>query len=132
VSQAKYLVARFEWQVTEDGSWHVESEPVTPVELFAARVAAEDAARRLERAARAAITPFRMCRTLDLLTTRDATALASALRAIGLPPLGDDDATWPAWWEEHAAALSDDARNLVWDVFELLRFYRVDEVEVED
>lgn len=132
MSETRYLVARYEWQVTEDGSWRVDDDPVEPVAFFASRAAAEDAARRLEREARAALTPFRMCRSLDLLTGRDAPALSAALRAIGLPPLGDDHSTWPTWWEEHVVPLSDDARHLVWDVFNRLKFYCIDEVEVED
>jgi hypothetical protein len=132
VSRTRYLVARIEFEVHEYGYHVPEDDPVVPVELFAQRAAAEDAARRLERAARRTLTPFRIGDELGLLTRRDEGELLAALRSVGLPPLPDYSAAWPGWWEEHVAPLSDDAQNLAWDLFERVKFYRVVEVKVEE
>jgi len=74
---------------------------------------------------------------IELPEVPNADEVNRNLRAIGLEPpedLGDDEDDYIEfieWWSDHADDLTEEQRNIVWDLCDRARFYDIVETEVE-
>jgi hypothetical protein len=125
-----------------------------PLALYPTRKQADRERDRLEGAVRRLVNPFAFPDPQEGLTVGDHFGLSShtysqfrrEIRNLGLPlPDSDDRATvsasgltlfrsapWLAWWDKRVDAMSDEQREAIWDLLDLLRFHSVSQVRLED
>jgi hypothetical protein len=125
-----FALHRLVWRRYRDG-W-LSLPGTDPVRTFADRATAEATARDLEWGLRGRVNPFRCGGPrLHYQTAFDAARLFDWCLDHGLDPPGvtDDSGVWAAWWESHKDGFTPAQRAAVWEVLDLVRFYRVEEAE---
>lgn len=134
-----YLVHRVGWYLDYNGGFSKTDEEFTiPVRGFDTRIEAETCCRELEAKVRQEVSPFRFSDDLNLVTRLGETEFFEQLTAlnISLPtkkqsPYGEY-IILSDWWENIVGTLTDEQREGVWDLLDLLTFYTVAETTLED
>lgn len=109
-----------------------------PEAAFADRAAAERDASRRERAARELLNPFTLeWGDLESLTSRNLSQLRAELNSRDLAPpqpVADpyqDERNLAQWWETERANWTAELRAELWDLFDKVKLYDVQEVPFE-
>jgi hypothetical protein len=126
-----FVVQKFFWWYNDE-YWSGLGDG-DPIRTFRDRGRAEAYRMELERAARRekGICPF----DINGLGLEDQTSLSESefrrrLSAAGIdgPGVGE---YFRSWWDDVEATLTEEQRDLVWDLLDLAQFYRVEETEIE-
>jgi hypothetical protein len=132
-----YVVQRLSWRVWEHNGPVAErrdDDRGVPVRAFASRAAADRLCRHLSAEARREVAPFRFeSGELELLTSLPEKAFLAKLKELGVPrprkPRKGDYIRWASWWDDVSGALTDEQRDAVWGLLDLLTLYEVVAVE---
>jgi hypothetical protein len=139
------LTRRSAWRLPKPAFW-LDSETNTrplqfPLAVHGKANDAHAAAWELELETRAYLNPFRYEHPSNLTSLSEPAYRAMVLQlGLELPPSGwgecvmslidlQPDPAWIAWYENAVCLISDEQREMIWDLLDQLRFYTVVELE---
>lgn len=140
MTQTVFVVQQVYWEYNDE--WFAP-EYDTPLKAFTRREQAESYRMAQEREARREICAIpggnsRWSANLlwtfgdfNNLTSLSEEALQQQVTALGLPEMPDWDDDAHLWWNTTWATLDEKQVDQLWAIFDKIRFYEVEEVEVE-
>jgi hypothetical protein len=125
-----YLIQESGWGYSDEYYYRGSTDDKV-ITAFSSRARAEAYQRQREELARRGKNPFEWGSYWS--TSRTEEEFRQLVEDLGLPRPGSAHGIdWMGWWSRHQARMTDEQKTRIWDAMDLLHFFEVVEIEVED